>query len=142
MQQQMAVITLGVRDLEKSRKFYTEGFGWTPAMDTPEVIFFQMNGFVLGLWADASLAEDAARNSFSRPGPYALAHNVPTRDDVQPTMTQLVEHGGTELREASEPEHGGFRGYVADPDDHTWEIAWNPMWPIDEQGHVTFVSSE
>ena len=28
--------------------------------------------------------------------------------------------------------------YVADPDDHAWEIAWNPAWPIDSEGHVSF----
>lgn len=27
---------------------------------------------------------------------------------------------------------------VADPDDHAWEIAWNPAWPIDAEGHVRF----
>ena len=42
------------------------------------------------------------------------------------------------LRPADAPPHGGFRGYVADPDDHAWEIAWNPAWPIDAEGHVTF----
>jgi hypothetical protein len=33
--------------------------------------------------------------------------------------------------------HGGFRGYVADPDDHAWEVAWNPGWPIDADGNLT-----
>ena len=42
------------------------------------------------------------------------------------------------LRPADAPPHGGFRGYVADPDDHAWEIAWNPVWPIADDGRVTF----
>ncbi|WP_431563219.1 hypothetical protein [Sphingopyxis sp.] len=42
------------------------------------------------------------------------------------------------LREADAPPHGGFRGYVADPDGHGWEIAFNPAWTIDAAGHVTF----
>ena len=42
------------------------------------------------------------------------------------------------LREGNAPPHGGFRGYVADPDGNSWEIAWNPAWTIDENGHVTF----
>jgi NAD(P)-dependent dehydrogenase (short-subunit alcohol dehydrogenase family) len=29
---------------------------------------------------------------------------------------------------------------VADPDDHAWEIAWNPAWTIDDRGLVTFRS--
>ena len=36
--------------------------------------------------------------------------------------------------------HGGRRGYVADPDGHAWEIAWNPAWPIDAEGHVRFAA--
>jgi hypothetical protein len=46
--------------------------------------------------------------------------------------------GGTMLRPADAPPHGGFRGYVADPDGHAWEIAWNPAWPISPEGNVTF----
>lgn len=53
-------------------------------------------------------------------------------------MDRLVEAGGSMIRPADEPPHGGFRGYVADPDNHAWEIAWNPAWTIDERGLVTF----
>lgn len=53
-------------------------------------------------------------------------------------MEKLVSAGGTVLRPADAPEHGGFRGCVSNADGHTWEIAWNPAWTIDAQGHVTF----
>jgi hypothetical protein len=46
--------------------------------------------------------------------------------------------GGPMLRDGDGPPHGGFRGYVADPDDHAWEIAWNPAWKIDDNGMVKF----
>jgi predicted lactoylglutathione lyase len=58
--------------------------------------------------------------------------------DVAPLMQRLTQFGGTLLREPEAPPHGGFAGCVADPDDHTWEIAWNPAWKIDAQGHVQF----
>jgi len=45
-------------------------------------------------------------------------------------------HGEAGLAHA--PPHGGFRGYLADPDDHAWEIAFNPAWTIDANGLVTF----
>jgi len=51
---------------------------------------------------------------------------------------QLANAGGRVIRPADAPSRGGFRGYVADPDDHAWEIAWNPAWHIDEHGLVTF----
>ena len=25
---------------------------------------------------------------------------------------------------------GGYSGYFHDPDDHLWEIAWNPQWSV------------
>ena len=138
MKQSLSVITLGIADLASSRRFYVDGFGWTPVFENPEVIFYQMNGFVLGTFLKASLEADMNRSGLACPGAYALAHNVPEKDDVEPVMRKLLASGGTLLRAADAPEHGGFRGYVADPDGHAWEVAWNPAWPIDEDGHVTF----
>ena len=97
-----------------------------------------MNGFMLGTWLDGGLERDMQRAGLSRPGAFSLAHNVPDRDAVQPVLDRLAAFGGRVLRQADAPPHGGFRGYVADPDDHAWEIAWNPTWPIDERGLVTF----
>ncbi|HLU70507.1 MAG TPA: VOC family protein [Fibrobacteria bacterium] len=138
MQQQISVITLGIRDLERSRHFYEQGFGWMPVFANEEIIFYQMNGFVLGTFKLASLEEDMNRAGLMTPGAFSLAHNVATRDEVAAVMRQLIRAGGKMLREADAPPHGGFRGYVADPDDHAWEIAWNPSWPIDDEGRVTF----
>jgi catechol 2,3-dioxygenase-like lactoylglutathione lyase family enzyme len=136
--QQLSVITLGVTDLVASRRFYQQGFGWTAVFENEEISFYQMNGFMFGTWLVASLEEDVTRGHLVRPGAFSLAHNVPTQADVQPLLDRLASFGGRALRKADAPVHGGFRGYVADPDEHTWEIAWNPAWSIDEQGHVTF----
>jgi catechol 2,3-dioxygenase-like lactoylglutathione lyase family enzyme len=138
MQHQISVMTLGVSDLARSRRFYVEGFGWKPVFENEEIVFYQMNGFVLGTWLRQELAKDMQRDASVTPGAFALAHNVASRDDVQPTIEHLARFGGRVLRPADAPVHGGFRGYIADPDDHAWEIAWNPAWAIDEKGHVTF----
>lgn len=138
MQQQVAVITLGVADLARSRRFYGEGFGWSPAFENKEIIFYQMNGFVLGTWLKAPLELDMQRRCNSASAPIALAHNVSSEAEVQPLLDQLVAHGGLQLRPGDAPPHGGFRGYVQDPDGHAWEIAWNPAWPISPEGYVKF----
>jgi catechol 2,3-dioxygenase-like lactoylglutathione lyase family enzyme len=78
MQQQISVITLGIADLARSRRFYAEGFGWTPVFENEEIVFYQMNGFVLGTWMKASLEGDMRRPTVT-PGAFALAHNVPSR---------------------------------------------------------------
>jgi catechol 2,3-dioxygenase-like lactoylglutathione lyase family enzyme len=138
MQQQISVITLGVADLARSKRFYGEGFGWTPVFENPEIVFYQMNGLVLGTWLKAGLEADMTRAAGPGPAAIALAHNVSSEAEVQPLIDRLAAHGGKELRRGDAPLHGGFRGYVADPDGHAWEIAFNPAWPIDAQGHVTF----
>jgi catechol 2,3-dioxygenase-like lactoylglutathione lyase family enzyme len=138
MQQQISVITLGVMDLPRSRRFYVEGFGWMPVFENPEIVFYQMNGFVFGTWLAQALETDLQRKASGSPGPFSLAHNVATRDEVQPTIERLVLCGGRLLRAADAPPYGGLRGYVADPDEHAWEIAWNPAWPISPEGYVRF----
>ena len=137
MQQQISLITLGVADFVRSRAFYAEGFGWTPVFEMPGIAFFQMNGLVFGIWSADALAADMNRPT-SAPGSIALAHNVASAAEVDATIAQLVQSGATLLRAGDAPPHGGYRGYVADPDGHAWEIAWNPAWPIDSQGHVRF----
>lgn len=57
---------------------------------------------------------------------------------MEPLVERLVQAGGTLIRKGDAPVHGGFRGYVDDPDGHAWEIAYNPTWAIDIDGLVTF----
>lgn len=138
MQQQISVITLGIDDMAESRRFYTQGFGWKPAFENEEIVFYQMNGLVLGTFLRPALEADMQQTGLRRPGAFSLAHNVGVQAEVEPLMTRLAKAGGRILRPADAPPYGGFRGYVADPDDHAWEIAWNPAWTIDVRGLVTF----
>ena len=111
-----------------------------PVFENEEIAFYQMNGLVLGIWSKAALEADMQRRAAGSAAPVALAHNVATREEVDAAIEALVLAGGSLLRAADEPPHGGYRGYVADPDGHAWEIAWNPDWPIDEHGHVKFAT--
>jgi catechol 2,3-dioxygenase-like lactoylglutathione lyase family enzyme len=138
VRQQISVITLAISDLVRSRRFYVEGFGWAPVFENDEIAFYQMNGVVLGTWLQSGLEADMRRDGLRRPGAFSLAHNVASQHEVQAVLDRLALAGGRILRDGDAPPHGGFRGYVADPDDHAWEIAWNPAWAIDDQGLVTF----
>ncbi len=135
------MVTLGTRDAAASAKFYQQGFGWSPAFENDEIVFYQLNGTVLGVWDADKLAEDAGRPSGANPSPVALAHNLPSEADAAALLDRLVAAGGTLTQPGSAPPHGGWRGYVTDPDGHAWEIAWNPDWPIDVDGNVTIPRS-
>ena len=141
MQQQISVITLAIAGLARSKRFYAEGFGWRPVFENEEIAFYQMNGLVLGTWLKPQLEADMGGRKTVTPGAFALAHNVGSEAEVQPLLDRLAAAGGTMLRRGDAPPHGGFRGYVADPDGHAWEIAHNPAWPISPEGYVTFASS-
>ena len=93
MQQQISVITLGIADLARSKRFYGEGFGWKPVFETPEIVFYQMNGLMLGTWLGSALEADMRRD-LARPGAFSLAHNVFMQQEVQPLLDRLAAHGG------------------------------------------------
>lgn len=137
MQHQVSVITLGITDIARSKRFYADGFGWKPVFENDEIVFYQMNGFVLGTWLQSALEVDMKRPASPAPGAYSLAHNVRDPLEVTTVLERLAAFGGVMLRPADQPPHGGLRGYVSDPDGHAWEIAWNPQWPISPEGYVT-----
>lgn len=86
MQQQISVITLGIVDLDRSRRFYVDGFGWSPVFENEEIAFYQMNDLVLGTFRKAALEVDMNRTGLLQPGAFSLAHNVPRKEDVAPVM--------------------------------------------------------
>lgn len=138
MKPAVSVITLGTTDRARSRRFYSEGFGWAPVYESDAIDFYQLNGVVLGLFLTPLLEEDMNRTGLRTPGAFALAHNVATESEVEPLIERLAAAGGRIIRPADHPPHGGLRGYVTDPDDNAWEIAWNPGFAMDEAGNVTF----
>jgi catechol 2,3-dioxygenase-like lactoylglutathione lyase family enzyme len=123
----LSLVTLGVSNVARARRFYHEGLGLTPLMDLPEVVMFEMGGVVLALWGASELAADAglpaAGEGFRR---FALAHNVPGREAVDAMLAEAVAAGGTVKRAAKDAPWGGYSGYFADPDGFLWEVAWNP----------------
>lgn len=140
MKQRVAVITLPVADLQRSKRFYCDGLGWTPAFENPEVIFFQMNGLVLSLFLKSTFEKDINAAAATGGYAFALAHNVERRDEVDAVIAQAHRAGARILKEPTPPEWGGYAGYFADPDGHAWEVAYNPAWPISEEGYTTFKS--
>ena len=51
-------------------------------------------------------------------------------------LEAAVAAGGTLLKPGAAVEWGGYTGYFADPDGFLWEIAWNPDFPLREDGSI------
>lgn len=131
MNPKIGMITLGVSDLERSARFYRDGLGLPQHGDYPGVTFFALNGTWLGLYPRADLARDAnvdeAGTGFRG---FSLAHNVPSREDVDKVLMEAEKAGGNIINKAKDVEWGGYSGYFADPDGFLWEVAWNPIFDL------------
>jgi len=129
MDQRVSFITLAVRDLEATRRFYLHGLGWTPVLDVPgEVVMIQVGEhLVLSLWDEQAFEEEVGPIARG-PGvpPVTLAHNVPSRAEVDEVLASARAAGAAPVGAAVERDWGGYTGYFADPDGFRWEIAWNP----------------
>jgi hypothetical protein len=137
MEQRITLITLGVTDLARARRFYT-ALGWR-GQEVEETVFFQAGGLGLVLWGREKLAADAGLEP-GTPGGFggiALAHNVRSDAEVDALLTAAERAGATVTKPAAVNPIGFYSGVFTDPDGHVWEIAHNPGFPLAEDGTVT-----
>jgi len=135
MEQRLSLVTLGVSDLERARRFY-ESLGWRAAPGSEGVVFFQSGGMVVGLWSREELAADSGVEDNGGWGGITLAHNVRSPADVDAVIEEARAAGATIVREPAPTFWGGYSGVFADPDGHPWEIAHNPGWALGDDGSV------
>jgi len=128
MEPRVSIITLGVRDLQRSLRFYRDGLGlpttWT---GDKGIVFFQTNGTCLALYPMDELAKDVGERFAGEPAKFSgitLAHNVREREDVARVLAKAEAAGATIEKPAQDTFWGGHSGYFSDPDGHLWEVAW------------------
>jgi catechol 2,3-dioxygenase-like lactoylglutathione lyase family enzyme len=135
----ISIVTLGVDDVTRSKAFY-EALGWEMAGSVgEEICWFRTTDSYLGLFGRESLAKDAALRSEPRAefGGITLAINVESETAVDAAFEAAEGAGARILKPAERADGGGYSGYFADPDGHPWEVAYNPSFPIGEDGRIT-----
>jgi uncharacterized protein len=139
MDQRLSLITLGVSDVHRSRRFY-EQLGWR-GHEVEETVFFQAGCMVLTLWGREKLALDAGighvGDSIGGFSGVALAHNVRSEGEVREVIAAAEKAGGRVTRQPQVTFYGGYAGYFSDPDGHLWEVAHNPGLVLGEDGSLT-----
>jgi len=136
VEQRISVVTLGVRDLVRARRFY-EALDWTTdAKPDSDVLFFQAGGVVVALWGRAELAEDSGVQDGGGWGGITLAHNVRSPKEVDAVLSQAEAAEATIPRPPGETFWGGYSGVFVDPDGHPWEVAHNPHWTLSDDGSI------
>ncbi len=140
MRQKLSIVTLGVKDLTRSRNFYQGGLGWNPSGASQDsIVFFDLGGVGLALFPIDELAKDATVDSdrFGFSG-ITLAHNTKSVEEVDKVLQKAEQAGAKIIKKAQKVFWGGYSGYFADPDGHLWEVAWNPFIEFDEKGALIF----
>lgn len=140
MKPRITVITLGVDDLERAVVFYRDGLGLETKgivgreFEHGAVAFFKLeSGVQLALWERNNLAHDTGLRKLPRsPTELSLGHNVGSKAEVDAVMAQAARAGATIVKQPADTFWGGYGGYFQDPDEHLWEVVWNPSLVIPE----------
>ena len=136
MQPRLTIVTLGVSDLDRSKRFYNEVLGWPPFQDTGGIVMYKLNGVLLSLYPQHELMADAKVGDDARGARSTLAQCLSSPEEVDDLFTHLQKHGVTITKMPEKVFWGGYSGYFADPDGHLWEIAHNPFLEMDAVGNV------
>ena len=140
MKPRITVITIGVDNLEKSLKFYRDGLGlptqgiFGEEFEYGAVVFFDLqNGLKLALWPRKSIALDT-KIPLQSPSAteFTIGHNVNSKKEVDKVIEQAKIAGATIIKPAEDTFWGGYAGYFQDPDNHLWEVVWNPAMKISD----------
>ena len=133
----LSIVTLGVADVAQATTFY-ESLGWErSAASQPTITFFDLQGSVLGLYEWSALADDAkVPDDGSGFRGVACAVNCESAEEVDAAWAEWVAAGGSGVLEPHKAFWGGYSSYVADPDGHLWEIAYNPYAAIGADGRL------
>jgi uncharacterized protein len=136
MKQRVTVITLGYRDFQRARDFYT-AMGWSVDWTDDDVMFFQAGPMIFSLWDRAKLAEDSVVEDSGGWGGVTLSYNVGSPEEVDQVLAQAKAAGATVPRPGGKTFWGGYSGIFVDTEGHPWEVAHNPSWTLGEDGSVS-----
>jgi uncharacterized protein len=119
-------IMLGVKDLDRSKKFYAEGLGCEIGQDYPQFVNLNLGdgSSTLALYERKAAAADAGVSPEGSGFTGVSFHYiVADHDMVDQTIKQAIAAGGTVVREGAAGEWDGYFGYFADPDGYLWKVA-------------------
>ena len=141
MHPRIALITLGVNDLETALVFYRDGLGLPTqgiigtefpgdaASAAGAVVMFTLeHGLILALYPRRELAKDAHEPvGVASSTEFSIGHLVQSREEVDALLVRAAAAGATVTDAPHERPWGIYSGYFKDLDGHLWEIVYNPQ---------------
>ena len=127
MNSHVSAILLGVKDMERSKRFYTDGLGWKIQNDYKISVFFVPHGgSLVGFYGRDGLA-DMVGTSRDGSGFSGIVFNYVVRSEarVDEVLEEARKAGGKILKPAAKLQWGGYGGTFADPDGYVWSIGYS-----------------
>ena len=127
MNAHVSSILLGVRDMDRSKRFYTEGLGWKVQQDYGISVFFEPHGgSLVGFYGREGLAADKGASPEGRGfSGLVLTYVVRSEARVDEIMAEAEQAGAEILKPAATQQWGGYGGSFADPDGYIWDIGYS-----------------
>lgn len=133
----ISLVTLGALDVAGLRSFYQK-LGWTETETSSDTYaVFKTAGVLLSIYPMEDQLRDAGIVHPVAPIPYkgfTFSINVDRREEVDEVVDKVRELGGKVLEEPADAFWGGRTGHFLDPENNSWEVAWNPTAVFNEYG--------
>lgn len=137
MDQRITVLTIAADDLPAMKDFYNEKLGWKPVAENKDIVFYQMNGFLLSICKRKELASFIGINpEGSGFRGVTFGYNVSTENEVRELYKELKSKGVKLLSEPTAPPFGGLFFYFEDIEGNILEIACNAFIPLDKDNNA------
>ncbi len=126
---QLSAITLGVKDLDRAKKFYSEGLGCTIDQDHPGFVSLKVgdSSVRLGLYTLDALAADAGvpadGSGFRGITLNYIVEGGESEARIAAVIAQATRAGATVLKPAQKAQWGGYCGHFSDPDGYVWKVS-------------------
>jgi hypothetical protein len=122
-------ITIAVKDLQKSVRFYKEGFGLPTkgvAENEGHALFSLADGFSLVLYShEAFLKVTGQRAENVMSSGFIISHIAASKREVDEILAQALHAGAQQIRETKD-EPWGYGANFTDPDGHPLKITYMP----------------
>lgn len=133
----VSLVTIGAMNVSILRKFY-QSLGWAETeISSDDYAVFKTSGVLLSIYPMEEMLRDAGLEMPADSIPFkgvTLSINVDEIADVDSIINQVREKGGKILKEPSDAFWGGRTGHFMDPENNSWEVAWNPTSKFNEYG--------
>jgi uncharacterized protein len=101
--------------------------------------FFRAGACAIAVFPSEELAKDANvafEGMAEKFRGVALAWNCRSEHDVDAVIKRAGRAGAVVYKPAQDTFWGGYSGYFSDIDGHLWEVAYNPHFPLSDDGRL------